>query len=79
MEDCNWKTQFKGFLVVKLSSGEKTRVFNPGRSRLSIFASQALRILKDEFLTGCQIEENWEIIRFLPEERFLEIKEKNPS
>lgn len=75
MGEVSWKIMFSGKLNVVFGDNRQTEVF-PGRKaqQLCVFAMQAVRKVRNEFLTGAELMESWRIKRFFPEERILEIE-----
>ena len=74
MEEVSWQTTFEGKLNVAFNGNRKIEVFLRGKAQLCIFAMQAIRALKNEFLTGSQVMKTWRIKRFSPEEKILQIE-----
>ena len=75
MEEVSWKTMFIGKVNVVFDDKKEKAFFVHVETQLCIFAMQAIRVLRNEFLTGPEVVEYWRIKRFSPEERILEIEE----
>lgn len=77
MEEISWKTAFKGKLIVRFDNKDQVEVFPCGGEngqQLCVFVMQAVRRLRNEFLSGAEVAKNWKIASFSPEERTLEIQ-----
>jgi len=77
MEEISWRTAFKGKLIVRFDNKDQVEIFpceGESGQQLCIFVMQAVRRLRNEFLTGAEVAKNWKITSFSPEERILEIQ-----
>jgi len=77
MEEISWKTVFKGKLIVRFDNKDQVEVFPCGGEngqQLCVFVMQAVRRLRNEFLSGAEVAKNWEMTSFSPEKRILEIQ-----
>jgi len=74
MEEVSWEAMFIGKVNVVLGDNKQKEVFSLKKTQLCVFAMQAIRILRNEFLAGADVMEYWRIKRFSPDERILEIE-----
>lgn len=74
MEEVSWKTAFNGKLNVVFDDNRQIELFPCEKAQLCIFAMQAVRIIRNEFLTGAEVMKSWRIKRFSSKERILEIE-----
>lgn len=75
MKEVSWQTIFSGKLNVMLGDGREYETFFTKDTQLCIFVMQAIRVLRNKFLTGAEVSKNWRIKSFSPEERILKIEE----
>lgn len=76
MEKVSWETVFSKKLKIILNDKDQVEVFPCGISSLCVFVMQAIRQLRNEFLSGAEVIKNWEIVSFSPEERILKVQKK---
>lgn len=74
MEEGSWETAFSGELNVVFDDNKKTKLFSVREKTLCVLAMEAIRILRNEFLTGADVMKSWRIKSFSRKEGILEIE-----
>ena len=74
MKKVCWETIFGRKLNIMLDDKKQIQVFPCGETQLCVFAIQAIKILRNKFLTCEEVMKSWRIKSFSREEGTLEIE-----